>query len=100
MAVAPAATRVALASPWRAIRARASTGRASLMKVFHTPVISTASVLRARENPHESSIARASPTPIPDPPGTVLVTAVPDWATVMAWVQRSPGSRPSTGPSR
>ena len=58
MASAPAATREPLASPWRATSGQGEHAAGpSLMKVFQTPVTSTARVLRARENPQESSIA-------------------------------------------
>jgi hypothetical protein len=42
-------TRVPEAPPWRATRARASTGRPSLAKLFHTPDTSTATEARERE---------------------------------------------------
>ena len=44
-----ATTRPPVAPPWRATRARASTGMPSLMKLFHTPETSTAVVVRDRE---------------------------------------------------
>jgi hypothetical protein len=44
-----AMTRRPVAPPWRATRARASTGMPSLMKLFHTPETSTAVVERDRE---------------------------------------------------
>jgi hypothetical protein len=44
-----AMTRPPVLPPWRATRARARTGMASLMKLFHTPETSTAVVDRDRE---------------------------------------------------
>ena len=44
-----AMTRPPVAPPWRATRARASTGRPSLMKLFQTPETSTAVVVLDRE---------------------------------------------------
>ena len=52
-----AVSRPALALPWRATRARASTGMASLAKAFQTPETSTAMVVREREKPQPPSIA-------------------------------------------
>ena len=90
-AAIPVATRVPVASPSKASSITASTGRVSLIAVFQTPVTSTAWLLRTREKPQESSISYASRTPRAEPPGTVLVRAVPDWASVIACGQRSPG---------
>jgi hypothetical protein len=44
-----ATTRPPVLPPWRATRAKASTGMPSLMKLFHTPETSTAVVDRDRE---------------------------------------------------
>jgi hypothetical protein len=56
-ATTPTATRDPVASPCSARNASASTGGPSLTRLFPIPVISTARVLRPRENPQESNIA-------------------------------------------
>jgi hypothetical protein len=52
-----AVIRPAPALPWRATRASARMGMASLAKVFQTPETSTAMVVRPRENPQLPSMA-------------------------------------------
>ena len=55
------------------------------------PVTSTAWLLRWAEKPQEASIPYACRTPSAEPPGRVLVRAVPDCASVAARPQLSPG---------
>ena len=64
-------------------RARASTGRPSLMKLFQTPETSTAVVPGPRVAPRpQHRVGHADADRRPDPAGTVLATAVVDWVNL------------------
>jgi len=72
--------------------ATAAIGRASLRKAFQIPVNKVDRVIAERLNPQERSIAKATPTAMTPPPGTVLAIEVVVWLLTAAWPRVSPGS--------
>jgi hypothetical protein len=88
---AAAATDPVVVSPLNPAMARAATGRASLAKMFQTPVTSTSSVISGRRKPQEASIVQVTPMPKPAPAGTVLATAVDASVTSSALPTDRPG---------
>src|SRR6185295_53217 len=74
--ITAATARPAPASPLSASRPRATTGRPSLTKLFHTPATTIASVVSDTGWPHERCIDIVTPIDSAPPPGIVLDTAV------------------------
>ena len=82
--ISAGARRAVVAFPVIARSASAVTGRASFMKLFHTPVVEMRRAISEPVKPHERNMATTTPMAIAPPPGTRLEMVVPVWLLTAA----------------